>query len=125
MNSIYADVKKNRLYLTLDTIFDEDIFIMIEGLIAEVSKLNQNFTCLVDIRNLHLSMTEKDETYVEVIQMALKLLGMGRVVRVIGPGFLRNYTHNKMNALSREAGYRATAVETFQDAEKLLDSFIT
>ena len=123
MQSIYADIKKNRLYITLDDVLEEDIPAVIKDIAEYVDQLSKGFTCLVDIRNLRLTFTDKEAIYINIIQGALKDSGMSKVVRVIGEESFNKFTHHKMNEQSREIGYEAAAVATLKEAERILDDF--
>ena len=123
MQSIYADIKKNRLYITLDDVLEEDIPEVIKDIAQYVDRLAKGFTCLVDIRNLRLTFTDKEAVYINIIQGALKDSGMSKVVRVIGEESFNKFTHHKMNEQSRDVGYEAVAVATLKEAERILDEF--
>lgn len=124
MFNVYADTKKNRLYLTLDDITDSNIPDIIKTMSKEVDKLTKNFTCLVDIRSLRLSFNENETDYLGIVQGALKDSGMSEVVRVIGQDTFNKFTHQKMNEQSRSVGYKATSVATLKEAEDILDKYM-
>ncbi|MBU0993679.1 MAG: hypothetical protein KJ737_14395 [Proteobacteria bacterium] len=123
MHTIYADKKKNRLYLTLDDVIEEDIPLVIKNIAKEVDQLQNDFSCLVDIRNLRLTFTDKEADYINIIQGALKDSGMSKVVRVVGEESFNKFTHSKMNEQSRNIGYEAIAVATLKEAEAILDDY--
>ena len=122
MFNSYADLKKNRLYLTLDDINENEIPEIIKTMSKEVDKLQKCFTCLVDIRNLRLTFTENESDYLAIVQGALTDSGMSKVVRVVGHESFDKFTHNKMNEQAKTVGYEATCVATLKEAEDILDA---
>ena len=123
MSSVFADPQKNRLYILLDSMADDEVQIMLKAISSEIKKIRGGFTCLVDIRNLALVFGEHETNHVETIQRVLKESGLSNVVRVIGQDSFRRYIHNRMNDISRVAGCIADAAETFQEAERMLDRY--
>ncbi len=119
MYMIRANVEKNRLYITLGKMGDPDI----RGLVKEIthcaSGLKPGFTCLVDIRNMDITYSERQMFTMELIMGGLIDAGMSRVVRVVSKK--NKISQMKMEQGSRALGYRARPASTIEEAENILD----
>ncbi|GEM_PF-459986 len=119
MYMIRANAEKNRLYITLGKMGDPDI----RGLVKEIthcaSTLKPGFTCLVDIRNMDITYSERQMFTMELIMGGLIDAGMSRVVRVVSKK--NKISQMKMEQGSRALGYRARPASTIEEAENILD----
>ncbi len=119
MYMIKANIAKNRLYITLGKMADTDI----RGLVKEIThcagSLKPGFTCLVDIRNMDITYSEKQMFTMELIMGGLIDAGMSKVVRVVSKK--NKISQMKMEQGSRALGYRARPAHTLEEAENILD----
>ncbi len=120
MNKICADVSKNRIYVRLEQGSREEIIEVVNAIERECKKLQRGFSCLTDIRN-YTPIAESDEDVLFQAQIMLWQAGMASVVRVS-----RNIAEKGQIQLEKasilSAGYSAVAVDSMEDAERLLDS---
>jgi hypothetical protein len=116
---IRSDVDKNRLYITLGKMEDNDIRGLIKEITHSTSMLKPGFGCLVDIRNMDIKYTEKQMTVMEIVMGGLLDAGMGRVVRVVSKK--NKISQMRMEQESRALGYRARPASTIEEAERILD----
>lgn len=119
MHEVRVDPDKNRIYLTIGKIEDEQEMKSIpESVMAEAGKLKKGFTCLTDLRDYEYQ-DEIFERYIQKTQQALLDAGMSKVVRVHRKvGVLG---HIQFETVSLDLGYRAKNVTSFEEAERILD----
>ena len=119
MNEIRADIKKNRLYITLKDAAREDIEDLIEQIEKECSKLEKGFSCLNDITDYDPGALESESLLMKA-QKKLWQAGLGVIVNLSRNRNLEgHYQLEKTSKLS--AGYSAIVVSNPQDAEEVLD----
>ncbi|MFO7837933.1 MAG: hypothetical protein R6X08_00345 [Desulfosalsimonadaceae bacterium] len=119
MHDIRADLDKNRIYITIGKIEDEEEMARItEKTKTECVKLKKGFTCLTDLRNYEYQ-DEIFEEYLKHAQQALLDAGMSRVVRVHRQAGMLG--HFQFETVSLDLGYRARNVTSVEEAERLLD----
>ena len=119
MFEVTADSKKNRLYIQLGKGDEKDIRNLVKNITQAVALLTENFSCLVDIRNMDIKYTEREVFTMELIMGGLVDAKMGRVVRVVSKS--NKMSQMKMEKESRALGYRARPASTIEEAEKILD----
>lgn len=120
MNKIRADIRKNRIYICLEKGNREEIKNIVNTIERECRKLQRGFSCVTDIRN-YTPIPETDEDLLFQAQIILWQAGMARVVRVKSSTSEKGQLQfEKASRLS--AGYSAFAVDSIEDAERLLDS---
>lgn len=119
MHEVEADLDKNRIYITIGRVEnEEEMRTIVEKVKSECSKLKKHFTCLTDLRN-YVYQDEIFEKYIKEAQEALLEAGMSKVVRVHRQvGVLG---HLQFETVSLDLGYRAQNVTCIEDAEKILD----
>ena len=120
MHDVRADLNKNRIYITVGRIEnEEEMQSIVDKVNSECPKLKTGFTCLTDLRNYEYQ-DEIFEHYIKEAQEALLARGMSKVVRVHRKvGMLG---HLQFETVSLDLGYRAKNVTSIEDAEKILDS---
>ncbi len=121
MNRISADARKNRIYICLEKA-DRDEISNIVGIIEkECRKLQRGFSCVTDISN-YVPICETDEDLLMQAQIMLWQAGMTNVVRIKSSSCYSVRGELQFERASRlSAGYSAVAVESIEEAEKLLD----
>lgn len=120
MNRIRADIRKNRIYICLEQGTRDDVKNIVMEIETECRKLQRGFSCLTDIRN-YTPVAESDEDLLIQAQIILWQAGMTKVVRVVSRSSERGQMQlEKASRLS--AGYSASAVDSLEEAEELLDS---
>lgn len=119
MYQVKADTEKNRLYITLGKAGNEDIRGLIKEITHNVGVLTKGFSCLVDIRNMDITYSEKQMYTMELVMGGLVDAGMGKVVRVVSKK--NKISQMKMENESRSLGYRARPASTIEEAENILD----
>ncbi len=122
MFAVKSDAKKNRLYITIGKVSENDIRGLIKEITKRVAFLNEGFSCLVDIREMDIKFTEKEVFTMELIMGGLVDAKMGRVVRVVSKK--NRIPQMKMEKESRLLGYRARPASTIEEAERILDEQI-
>jgi len=119
MYQVEADIEKNRLYITIGGIPEEN---ETEAIIREIGKhvqrLKKDFDCITDLREYQVQPDET-EGFIYQAQKELSEAGMSNVVRVIKKfGSLAHFQFDKMSV---EVGYHAQNANTVEEAEKMLD----
>lgn len=134
---VKADIVRNRLYLSFMDMSEIDSRETSQTIIMEASLLKPGFGCILDIRFLkadwqNISTNTIDE--IKSMQLRLKKMGMGMVVRVVDNRFwLENlsnrstldpdtWIHLTLGEGQIDAGYKASFATSIFDAELLLDS---
>lgn len=119
MNDIKADLKKNRLYITLKDAANSDIEDLIEKIERECGKLEKGFSCLNDITDYDPDTLESESLLMKA-QKKLWQAGLGVIVNLSRNKKLEgHYQLEKASKLS--AGYSAIVVSNPQEAEEVLD----
>jgi hypothetical protein len=119
MYMIRSDKEKNRLYITLGKMVDGEVRGLIKEITHNAAALKSGFTCLVDIRNMDITYSEKQMYTMELVMGGLLDAGMGRVVRVVSKK--NKISQMRMEQESRALGYRARPASTIEEAERILD----
>jgi hypothetical protein len=118
-NEIRADIKKNRLYITMRNLNDFHMESLIGRIDEECAKLQKGFSCLNDITDYDPSSLES-ETLLMKAQHKLWQAGLGVMVRISRKEKLDgHYQLEKASKLS--AGYSAIVVSSPAEAEEVLD----
>lgn len=118
-NEIRADIKKNRLYITMKNLNDAQMEALISRIDMECSKLQKGFSCLNDITDYDPSSLESESLLVKA-QQTLWQAGLGVIVRISRNENLEgHYQLEKASKLS--AGYSAIVVSSPSEAEEVLD----
>ena len=120
MYTIRADVGKNRLYVKLAGFFDyNELKASTDKSIEEVKKLKPGFDVINDVSEFKPANQDILKE-IERVQVHLKKVGVRHVVRVQGDSKLTNLQFSR---IGKAVDYVAEAVDTMEDAEKLLDSY--
>lgn len=118
MFQITSNTAKNRLYITVAGYLEEpERKAAMKALVAEAGTLQPGFDVISDITGLHPSNQAGFNDFLRA-RSALKLKGLGRVVRVVGIPLSRI----QLTRISEEAGFAADQVESLEAAEALLDA---
>jgi hypothetical protein len=119
MIKIKADRIKNRLYVKLDGFFSEDdVKSAGNQIIQGAASLRPGFDVINDVSGFKPVKPEASDHIIH-IQEEVKKMSLGRVVRVVGDNVLAKM---QLSRTSREAGYNAYTVATYEEAEHLLDA---
>ena len=117
---VRADAAKNRLYVKLAGFFDYDeLKASTDKSIEEVKKLKPGFDVINDISEFKPANQDILKE-IERVQIHLKKIGVRHVVRVQGNSKLTNLQFSR---IGKSVDYAAEAVDTMEEAEKLLDSY--
>lgn len=118
MFQVTSDPGKNRLYITLAGYLEEpERKAAMKAIVAEAGTLQPGFDVVSDITALHPSNQEGFKDLLRT-RSALKLKGVGRVIRVVKLPVSRI----QLARISEAAGYEADEVESLEAAERLLDA---
>ena len=114
---VWANTRKNRLYVYLSGFFsNEETFSIGEQIITESKKLKKGFNTIADIKDSYPA-NQEDIERIQQIQSYLKIHGMNKVVRVVGDAHMSNM---QLNRMAREAGYRGETAPSLAAAEQIL-----
>lgn len=117
MFQVASNSGKNRLYITLAGYLEEpERKAAMKAVVAEAGTLRPGFDVISDISGLHPSNQEGFKDLLRT-RSALKLKGVGRVIRVVKIPLSRI----QLARVSEAAGYDAEEVESLEAAEQLLD----
>ena len=117
---VRADLEKNRLYVKLVGFFDYDeMKASTDKSIEEARKLKPGFDVINDISEFKPA-SQNILHEIERAQAYLKKAGIRRGIRVQGKAKLTNIQFSR---IGKAVDYIAEAVETLEEAEKLLDSY--
>ncbi|MHB8104110.1 MAG: hypothetical protein ACYDG5_01030 [Dehalococcoidales bacterium] len=120
MYTIKADVKKNRLYVTLVGFFQHELMKeCTDKTIEEVKKLKPGFDVITDLSQFK---PVGQDTLDEVArgQAFFKKSGIRHGIRVEGQSKL---TSGQFNRAGKTVDYNPDIVASVEEAEKLLDSY--
>ncbi len=119
--SIYANVPKNRLYLTLHGFLsDGELHTAYDQTIAEIKKLRPGFTIINDISGFKPA-TPLGAEDIQRAQVFAKEHGAKRIIRVVGKDKVASAIATmQFSRTSRTAGVEADIVATVEEAERLL-----
>lgn len=120
MFKVDSDKDKNRLYITLGELSHDDIKPIREDLTGHIGRLTAGFTCVVDIRQMHIDPNLMGEEYVAIVQGALADSGMGKVARIVNRE--NEFVFHRMEKSSKNLGYTAILAYSVEEADKILDS---
>lgn len=116
MFDIYADVQKNRLYLTVrGNLSLGEVNEIERKLLGELRKLKTGFGIISDALDIEPATEEACLILQRVIQEANDASGVGNVVRISSRAFISNQWS------LRRVGYKAYAAASQSKAEQLLD----
>jgi len=119
MYNVRADIEKNRLYITIGSVTEEnEMMAAIQEIELVVQGLRKGFDCITDLREYEI-LIDENEKFIYQAQRILTESGMSRVVRVIKK--FGSLGHFQFDKLSKEVGYHAKNVNSIEEAEKLLD----
>jgi len=122
MYTVTADVKKNRLYVTLVGYFDyKQMKECTDKTIIELWKLKRGFDVITDISQFK-PLGQDTLVEVERAQAQFKKSGIRHGIRVEGKAKL---TSIQFSRIGKTVDYIPDTVETLAEAEKLLDSKIS
>ncbi|OGO18837.1 MAG: hypothetical protein A2Z15_07185 [Chloroflexi bacterium RBG_16_50_11] len=120
MFTVRADIQKNRLYVKLVGFFDyNEMKASTDKVIEEVKKLKPGFDVINDVSDFKPAGQDTLKE-IERAQTHLKKSGIRHGIRVEGKAKL---TGAQFTRVGKTANYVADAVETMEEAEKLLDSY--
>ncbi len=120
MFTVIADIQKNRLYVKLVGFFDyNEMKASTDKTIEEVKKLKPGFDVINDVSEFRPAGQDMLKE-IERAQSFLKKSGVRHGVRVEGKSRLANMQFSR---IGKTVDYVAEAVETMEEAEKLLDSY--
>lgn len=120
MYKVDSDTNKNRLYITLEQLSQDDIKPITEDLTNHISKLKAGFSCVVDIQKMHIDPNLMGEEYVAIVQGALADSGMGKVARIVKRE--NEAAYHRMEKSSKKLGYTAVLAYSREEADTILDS---
>lgn len=118
MNSARADVKKNRLYITLQGNVDKSEAEMVVGrIVHETGKLHPGFDVITDLTQAKIGHLNASGVFRGAMEF-LSARGARRVVRVVGRS--KVILAQFMRLSQGFSGYKAEYVGSMEAAEKLL-----
>ena len=118
MNRVFTDKNKNRLYLRLSKMTNDEMADEVIEIANAVKELKPGFTCLTELKGL-TEPTEKEQRMARLVMEYLAMMGVSKVVRVGDESILEVMDQN-----SREVGrYNALRANTVEEAEALLRAF--
>ncbi len=118
MFEVHSDLQRNRLYITLAGYLEgPEREKAMELILAEVANLARGFDVVTDISALHASNQEGFKDLLR-IKAALKLKGVGRIIRVVKIPLSRL----QVERISEAAGYEAESVNSVSEADRRLDA---
>jgi len=119
MHEVKVDKEKNRLYITLGKLDnDDEIQTVLNKIEKACIELEKGFCCLTDLREYEVR-GEEDEPYIFKAQKTMVNAGLAHVVRVVKRfGYLAHY---QLDKTAVAAGYHAKNVLTIEEAEAMLD----
>jgi len=119
MYNVRADIEKNRLYVTIGSVTEEnEKMAAIQEIKFVVQDLKKGFDCITDLREYEI-LIDENEKFIYQAQKILTDAGLSKVVRVIKK--FGSLGHFQFDKLSKEVGYHAKNVNSIEEAEKLLD----
>lgn len=117
MFQVTSDPGKNRLYITLAGYLEApERKAAMKAIVAEAGTLQPSFEVISDITALHPSNQEGFNDFLRT-RAALKLKGLGRVIRVVKLPLSRL----QLARISEAAGFDADEAGSLEAAERLLD----
>lgn len=119
MVEVRADIKKNRLYITIGSITEEnEMAAAIREIEIAIQDLKEGFDCITDLRGYEI-LDDEREKFIYRAQKILVDAGLSKVVRVVRR--FGSLGHFQFDKVSKEVGYHAKNVNSMEEAEKLLD----
>lgn len=116
MNLIRADIKKNRLYIKLESINEGNAIDLSAQIRQKALKLKSGFTVLTDLSDYHAA-SQRFTPIISLVQEFLLAWGAGKIVRVTSSIVVTM----QFERLGKESGIDAQAVATVEEAERILD----
>ncbi len=121
MYEIYADTGKNRLYLTLEGVFEEDeAKAAANECMREIDKLEAGFTILNDIFSFRPTNKEATKNIVAAQHYASEK-GAKRGVRVVGSGLGK--MQFKLTEKQAHVDYTMADVGSWEKSEEISDNW--
>lgn len=118
MYSVKSDIKKNRLYITLEGFLKgPEMKECTDRAIEESRKLKSGYDVITDIKNFS-PVDNQTVKEIERGQAHFKASNIRRGIRVAGKKVVTNLQFNR---LGEQVGYDPDIVETMEEAEKLLN----
>jgi hypothetical protein len=118
MYEIKTDLKKNRLYLTLNEKKRTRVEQVLPEMEAACRQMISGFTCVSKLCKNHPARAETEDLFQRAQEILLKY-GVSWVVRVKKE--VREGERLKMEMLGIKNGYPITYASTIRQAEKMLD----
>ncbi|RJP78724.1 MAG: hypothetical protein C4522_11760 [Desulfobacteraceae bacterium] len=120
MYQVEADTDKNRLYIKIGKVSEQDDK---ESLIREIEhqirNLKKGFDCITDLREYDVQPDET-EAFIYRAQKILSESGMSNVVRVVKR--FGSFAHFQFDKVSVSIGYHAQNANSIEEAEEMLDA---
>lgn len=118
---VSVDHDKNRLYLKLDGLLDEETANEhVVEMLAAADELDHGFDMVNDI-STYKPMSQEATEAIERGKAGLTERGMSAVVRVLGESVVGKMQFDRVG--SGREGYHIATAETREEAERLLDNF--
>jgi hypothetical protein len=117
--TIRVDHDKNRMYLTLTGLMeDEETRAAADASIDAFKTLKPGFFVINDISNFR-PLTKEGVAHVQRAGEVARKLGMRATVRVVG---ISPTAHAQFQRAAKQGGYTAYMAQSVEEAEKLLDA---
>ena len=117
---VSTDPSRNRIHVLLSGFFsDEDMKMVADTMIQEVDKLGSNFDIITDISKFKPATLQGTEE-LKRAQDYIKTAGVRKVVRIVDKA--QALGQKQFDRKSKEAGYTAATVASFEEAEAILSS---
>jgi chorismate mutase len=115
---IIADIRKNRLYITLEGSFNDDEASQVAKVAVEkAQKLRPGFDVITDISEFQPATFEGTKE-VQAVQEMLVKLGVNRIIRVVGKSIIGQMQFRRT---LKSIGLVAETAPTVEEAEKMLN----
>ena len=118
MYEIKTDLKKNRLYITLNEKRRARIEQVLPHIETACRQLISGFTCVAGFSKNHIARAQTEDLFQKVQDILLKY-GVSRLVRVKKE--VREGERLQMEMLGIKHGYPITYASNIRQAEKILD----
>jgi hypothetical protein len=119
MNDVRADLKKNRLYLTIRDVADEEAEGVLREISLAVSRLVKGFTVLTDLTG-YKPMSQETARGIRRAQQILMRGGAACAVRVTRSAVIEMQFARR----AKSVGYMAKTVGTVEEGERVLDAWV-
>ena len=116
MSIANIDLEKNRLYIKLDNVKENELADEVYDVVKKVRELKPGFTCINQIK-IKRPLTEKEDRFIRLIQEFLVLKEVTKVIRVSDETVQSEFEDRSIQA----GGYSAQRADSMEEAEKILD----